>query len=197
MLYRAAELGELAFVVSRVTVELHAYVGRRYLSRLTVDDVLARARIDRETFPFEILHLDDVDHFLLLVANVVKDGFVYANLHQPQDLERMLARIQSRLDEVVERARAGAFLTALHTTTAWMRDEHGSAGFAALAQRLPPTRRPLFAAAIRLERRRRRRRAYRWRGSGAPREPEGIRSSASRCSTFCLTNSRSSSSPGS
>ena len=157
ILYRAPELGELVCVVSQVEVELHAYVGRRYLSRLTVDEVLARARIDRETFPFEILHLDDVDHFLLLVANVVKDGFVYANLHQPQDLERMLVRIQPRLDEVVERARAGAFLTAIHTTAAWMRDAQGSAGFAALAQRLPPTHRPLFAAAIRLERRRRRR----------------------------------------
>jgi hypothetical protein len=100
------------------------------------------------------LRIDDIDHFLLLVANVVKEGFVYANSHQPQDLERMLERIQPRLGLLVERARAAAFLTALHNTAVWMRDEHGSAGFGALAHRLPPTRRPVFATAVRLERRR-------------------------------------------
>jgi len=162
--YRADEMGELSFMVGSVAVELHAEVGRIDLSRLTVDDVAARARPERETFPFEILHIDDVDHFLLLVLNVVKDGFTYANPHQPADLERMLARITPRLDEAVDRARAAALLTALRATTDWMADTHASAAFAALRARLPPADRRVFGTAVTLQRRLSRRRPERFAG---------------------------------
>lgn len=151
--YRSLEMGELSFTVDWITVELHAEVGRANISRLTVDDVLARARPDAATFPFEILRIDDVDHFLLLVINVVKDGFTYANPHQPSDLEHLLARVAPRKDDLVERTRAAGLMTALHLTAQWMEEVHGSARFGALRRGLPPHGRPLFTAAARLHRR--------------------------------------------
>lgn len=148
--YRTEEMGELGFMVDRVAVELHAEVGRRDLSHLTVDDVLARATRDRTTFPFEILRVDDVDHFLLLVLNVVKDGFTYANAHQPADLERLLERLVPRQDEMLQCAHAAGLTTALHLTAAWMARTHGSRAFARLQARLPASSRWWFMAGARL-----------------------------------------------
>jgi hypothetical protein len=151
--YHSREMGELVCTVDHVEVELHAEVGRPDLSRLTVEELLARARPDAQTFPFEILRVDDVDHFLLLVLNVIKDGFTYANPHQPADLERLLARLEPRTDLLLDRARAAGLFTALDHTAAWMIEEHHSAAFARLRSQLPAGRRRTLAALVRLQRR--------------------------------------------
>jgi hypothetical protein len=150
--HQSLEMGELEFSVGRVVVEVHAEFGRRDLSRLTTDEVLARAVPDRATFPFEIRRIDDIDHFLLLVANVMKKAFVYANRHQPADLERLLERLEPRWLELCSRIEAARCATAVKAIGTWMIEAHGSATFARFALVLPG-RRPLLAAAIRRYRR--------------------------------------------
>jgi hypothetical protein len=145
---QSAEMGELEFSVGRVVVEVHGEFGRRDLSRLTNEEVLARATVDRVTFPFEILHLDDADHFLLLVANVTKKGFVYANLHTPGDLERLLVRLEPRWGELLARIEAARVMTAVATVGTWMVERHRSTTFARFVAMLP-RRRQLLALALR------------------------------------------------
>ncbi len=151
--YQSVEMGEVLFTIDHMAVELHAEVGRPELSRMTVAGFIARAQPDSETFALEILRIDDVDHLLLLVANVVKDGFTYANAHQPADLERMLRRLRPRWQSVVDSASDAGFLTALHTVAEWMIAEHASEGFAAFRKLLPRDRRVTFASAVCLNRR--------------------------------------------
>lgn len=150
LFYRSDELGELGVTVDGIPVELHAEVGRIDLSRLSVDDLLARATTDSATFPFPVRRLDDIDHFLLVVLNVIKDGFTYANPHQPGDLERLLGNLALRQDELVARAAAAGLTTALDLTCSWMETTHASYTFPHLRAHLPPRARPLFQAAMRL-----------------------------------------------
>jgi hypothetical protein len=154
----SAEMGDLEFTVDRLMVEIHAEFGRRDLSRLTIADLLARAAADSGTFPFEIRRIDDIDHFLLLVANVTKKAFTYANPHQPADLDRFIARLRPRWGELCERVRAARFLTALRNVSVWMADEHRSPLFAELLRALPASRRRLVPAVIGWHRQRARRR---------------------------------------
>jgi hypothetical protein len=149
----SSEMGELEFTVDRMTVEIHAEFGRRDLSRLTIADLLARAAVDGRTFPFEILRIDDIDHFLLLVANVTKKAFTYANPHQPADLDRLLARLRPRWEELLLRTRAARFLTALRNVAVWMADEHASALFAEFLITMPGSPRRLLSAVIGWQRR--------------------------------------------
>jgi hypothetical protein len=151
--HHSVEMGELEFELDRVVVEVHAEVGRRDLTRLTASDVLARGTIDRETFPFEVLRIDDVDHFLLLVTNVTKKSYTYANPHQPADFERLLARLEPRWGELVARARSASMSTALRSVSEWMAREHGSPSFARFLEVLPPARRHLLPLAVRLHHR--------------------------------------------
>jgi hypothetical protein len=155
------EMGELEFTVDRLTVEIHAEFGRRDLSRLTIADLLARATGDGSTFPFPIRRIDDIDHFLLLVANVTKKAFTYANAHQPADLDRLLARLRPRWGELLARVRAARFLTALRTVAVWMEEDRDSALFGELLRAMPASRRPLLPAVIGWQRRRDRRRPER------------------------------------
>jgi len=152
------EMGELEFTVDRLTVEIHAEFGRRDLSRLTIADLLARAAVDADLFPFAIQRIDDIDHFLLLVANVTKKSFTYANQHQPADLDRFIARLRPRWDELLERARAARFLTALRNVAVWMADEHASTLFAQFMVAMPASPRRLLPAVVGWQRRRDRRR---------------------------------------
>ena len=147
--HRSLEMGELEFSIGRVTVEIHAEFSRRDFSRLSTDEVLARAVPDRETFPFEILRIDDIDHFLLLIANVIRKAFVYANRHQPADIDRLLAQLEPRWPELVARIETARFGNAVRVAATWMREEHGSAALAQFATRLPDRGRPLFAVAMR------------------------------------------------
>jgi len=151
------EMGELEFTVDRITVEIHAEFGRRDLSRLTIAEVMSRSVPDARTFPFEIRRIDDIDHFLLLVANVTKKSFVYANPHQPADLERFVERLRPRWDELIARAHAARFLTALRDVALWMADERSSPGFVAFVRVLPAPARRLLPAAVAWQRRRSRR----------------------------------------
>lgn len=146
--YRSSEMGELSFMIGRVPVELHAEFGRADLSWLKVEDILARARPDTETFGFQIPRIDDVDHFLLLVLNVVKDGFTYANRHQPTDLNRLLQNLSANWNTIVSRATAAGLLTALDLTSRWMVDEHGSTLFAHFQRSLPGRHRRLFVTVV-------------------------------------------------
>jgi hypothetical protein len=155
------EMGELELTVDRLTVELHAEFGRRDLSRLTIAELLARATADVSTFPFEIRRIDDVDHFLLLVANVTKKAFTYANPHQPEDLERFVARLRPRWGELLERVRSARLQTALRNVALWMADEHRSALFREFLGTMPAARRRLLPAVIAWQRRRDRRRPER------------------------------------
>jgi hypothetical protein len=152
----SAEMGELEFEVDQLVVEIHAEFGRRDLSRLTTEDVLARAGLDRDTFQFQVTRLDDIDHFLLLVANVVKKAFTYANPHQPEDLRRLVQRLEPRRGELLDRVRAGGLLTAVREVSAWMSDDHGSPEFRRLGVDLG-TARPALSIAIRRYRERARR----------------------------------------
>jgi hypothetical protein len=148
-------------------VELHAEFGRADLSRVSVDDVLVRSRPDTGTFGFEISRIDDTDHFLLLVLNVVKDGFTYANRHQPDDLNRLLENLTGRWATIVSRASAAGLLTALEITAIWMVDEHHSAIFARFRQVLPRQRRRIFATVVRAHRRLTSRRPHRLKDAGS------------------------------
>lgn len=151
--HESLEMGELEFTVDRVAIEIHAEFGRRDLSRLTTDDVLARARQDSTTFTFEVQRIDEVDHFLLLVANVTKKAFTYANRHQPADLERLLGRLEPHWGALIDRAMSARVLTAVRNTTSWMVEEYGSESFARFAQALPRSRRRSLSAVVRLHRR--------------------------------------------
>jgi len=162
---RSAEMGELEFTVDRLTVEVHGEFGRRDLSRLTTAEVLARALAERRTFGFEIRRLDDVDHLLLLVANVVKKSFTYANRHQPADLDRLIAGLRPRWDELIARARAAAFLSGLRAVSTWMADEHGSPAFAEFIRVVPAAPR-IVPTVVRWYRRRDRPRANRLHTAG-------------------------------
>jgi hypothetical protein len=157
----SVEMGELEFEVDRLVVEVHAEFGRRDLTRLSIDEVLARAVPDRDTFPFEILRVDDIDHLLLLVANVTKKSYTYSNPHQPADLERLLVRLEPRWAELVARARRASFATALRSVADWMARERGSAAFSRFMRVLPPHPRRLLPAVVRLHRRLDRRRGNR------------------------------------
>ena len=165
--YRSAEMGELSFMVGRVPVELHAEFGRADLSRVSVDDVLARSRPDTETFGFQIPRIDDTDHFLLLVLNVVKDGIIYANRHQPDDLSRLLNNLTPSWETVVSRAATGGLLTALQITATWMVDEHHSAIFRQFQRVLPRPRRRLFVTIVGAHRRVTSRRPHRLKDAGS------------------------------
>jgi hypothetical protein len=149
----SAEMGELEFEVDRLVVEVHAEFGRRDLTRLSTAQVIARASVDRDTFPFEVLRIDDFDHFLLLVANVTKKSYTYSNPHQPADLERLLLRLEPRWDALVARAREASFLAALGSVAAWMAEEHGSALFSRFLLTLPTGSPRLLPAVVRLHRR--------------------------------------------
>lgn len=151
------EMGQLEFTVDRFPVEVHAEFGRRDLSRITTDEVLARARPDRGTFSFDILRIDDIDHFLLLVANVTKKAFTYANPHQPADLDRLVARLEPRWGDLIDRATSARFLTAVRNTAEWMIEEHRSTVFERFSRALPESRRRSQSAAIRVYRRHARR----------------------------------------
>ncbi len=136
------ELRELAFIVGGVMVEAHAEVVRRDLTRLRVEDLLARATAESRTFGFEIRRLDDVDHTLLLLVELVKDWFVEANAHQPEDLERLLRRISHRAPDLIARAAEAGFTTGLHNAARWLAEAHHSEGFTNLLARVgPPPRR--------------------------------------------------------
>jgi hypothetical protein len=150
----SVEMGELEFEVGRLVVEVHAEFGRRDLTRLTTADVIARASVDRDTFPFEVLRLDDFDHFLLLVANVTKKSYTYANRHQPADLERLLLRLEPRWEALVARAREASFLAALAGVARWMAEDHGSASFARFSLTLPADAPRLVPTVVRWHRRR-------------------------------------------
>jgi putative nucleotidyltransferase-like protein len=161
----SVEMGELEFEVGKLVVEIHAEFGRRDLTRLTIDDVLARASVDRGTFPFEVLRIDEADHFLLLVANVTKKSYTYANRHQPADLERLLLRLEPRWGDLVERARAASFTTALRSVAGWMAEEHGSSAFARFVAALPRAAPRVLPSIVRLQRRLDRRRGVRLRSA--------------------------------
>jgi hypothetical protein len=151
--HESSEMGELEFEVDRLVVEAHGEFGRRDLSSLSVADVLARATTDRSTFAFEALRIDDIDHFLLLVANVTKKAFTYANLHQPADLERLLLRLEPRWSELVGHARDASLSTALGNVAAWMAEDGGSLLFQRFLHVLPPARLRLLPTVIRWHRR--------------------------------------------
>ncbi len=149
---RSVEMGDLEFEVDRLMVEAHGEFGRRDLSSLSVSDVLARASVDRSTFAFETLRIDDVDHFLLLVTNVTKKAYTYANAHQPADFERFLARLEPQWDVLVARARDASLSTALRSVSQWMADERGSALFRRFCGSLTRSSR-LLPGLVRLQRR--------------------------------------------
>lgn len=148
--HHSDEMGELEFDLDRLVVEVHAEVGRRDLTSLSARDVLARGVVDRATFPFEVLRIDDVDHLLLLATNVTKKAYTYANAHQPADLERLLARLEPRWDDLVARAREASMITALRSVSGWMVRAHGSALFGRFLDALPARPRRLLPLAVRL-----------------------------------------------
>jgi len=149
--YASAELGEICVAIDGFPVELHGHFGRRELTSASVDEVLGRAN-PATLFACPILRIDDVDHLLLLAVNVVKDGFVWSNPHQVEDLKRMLEVLAAgnRIPELLTRARQLAFMSGLHSVASWMAEAHGSAGYERLLPLLHPRRRTysLLARAV-------------------------------------------------
>jgi|HubBroStandDraft_1064217.scaffolds.fasta_scaffold19455_2 hypothetical protein len=156
VLYDSSELRELTVRVEGVSVELHGEVGRRELTRLSVDEMIARSTLDTESFRFPVLRLDDIDHLVLVVCNAIKDGFVFAQPHVPGDLERLLERTSSRMPILLERVREAGIGTGLYCTAEWMVEEHGSVSWRGLQQRLGLPPRPGHVRLIRAFRRSRR-----------------------------------------
>jgi hypothetical protein len=144
----SVELGELLFDVDGMAVEFHAEIGRREITAMTVDEVIARSAMDDTTFPFEIRRIDDVDHLILLATNVVKDYFAAANPHQPEDLHRMLVRVEARTCELVDRAQSVGFFTGLHNTASWMAERGQWPEWERLLVAMGPARRSVYASAV-------------------------------------------------
>jgi Uncharacterised nucleotidyltransferase len=144
--YKSGDLGDLHFFVEGVPIEVHAEFCRRDLSLLSSEEVLSRAVQDGTTFAFDILRLDDIDHLLLLVANVIRKAFLYANVHQPADLELFLRSLKPRWAELVQRAILARFATALRSVSEWMIEEHGSELFGQFVRLLPRGRQPVSIA---------------------------------------------------
>lgn len=159
------EMGELEFEVGRVVVEAHAEFGRRDLTAISNRDVLDRAIVDATTFPFPVSRIDDIDHLFLLITNVTKKAFTYANAHQPGDFQRLILLLRDRHQETLYRAAAARLVTAFRNVAEWMAEEHRSAEFAALVRMLRTPRRPILSAAIRLHRRYARRQSSRLRSA--------------------------------
>jgi hypothetical protein len=142
--YRADELGELGYALNGITVEIHSEVGRREFTRLDVPTLLSRCSVDDSTFGFPIQRIDDIDHFILLTVNVVKDCFVYAMPHLREDLTRLLARIDGRVAELVDRTHESGFSLGVWLVASWMAEDGGDPAFADLAARLGQPQRRLF-----------------------------------------------------
>jgi hypothetical protein len=141
ILYATPELGELTMTIDGFWVELHAEFGRRELTSLSTETVIHRAR-GEQLWGIDVLRVDDVDHFLLLAANVVKDGFRWSNPHQAEDLKRMLALLveANRIQDLVDRTREASFVSALRSVGDWMVEEHHCAEFERLQHLLSPPR---------------------------------------------------------
>lgn len=138
--YLSHELGEIACLVDNVPFELHAEVGRRDLTGMMVTDVIRRSTWDDSTFGFRTRRLDDLDHVLLLAANVVKDWFVQHKPHHAEDLGRLLLKLAGHESHLVARAEAGGFRTGLFNVARWLVSRADDRARALLAAVAPPSR---------------------------------------------------------
>jgi hypothetical protein len=143
------ELGELEFQIQGVSVEAHAEVVRKGLTTFSAEDFLARSTLESDTFGFEIRRLDDVDHTLLLLIELVKDWFVEANAHQPEDLNRLMLRIPDRIPDLIGRATQAGFVTGLYNAARWLAEEQHSDPFQRLLIELGPPRRRVHPYLVR------------------------------------------------
>jgi hypothetical protein len=153
VLYKSDEMGELNFSLGPVVVEVHGEFGRLDFSSLTNAGVLDRATYDSDTLPYPILRIDDIDHFLLLVLNVVKKSFTYANPHQPEDFRRLLRRLEGRWGTLIGRAYDARMLTALRNVCSWMAEQDPSGTFEQFSRLFPPSSRCSLDALVTLHRR--------------------------------------------
>lgn len=138
VLYESEPQRELLFLVEGFAVEVHGEIGRRDLTGFQTPEVLARATRDDKSFDCPVLRVDDVDHFVLLAANVIKDRFWQANPHQARDLALFWLRLAPRADELVRRVCAAGFATGMRAVARWMAEQHGEASFSSLARQLQP-----------------------------------------------------------
>lgn len=107
-------IGEITFFVERVAVEAHSALGFPDLCGTEVSDVLSRAALDTTTFGFPTYRIDDLDHFVLLAVNILKNHFHKANPHQPRDLELLWPHVALRLEEFKQRLSQAGFTTGMH-----------------------------------------------------------------------------------
>jgi hypothetical protein len=150
VLYDSGAQRELLFMLDGFAVEIHGEIGRRDLTGIDAGRVLARARRDASSFRCPVLRIDDIDHFLLLAANVVKDRFTHANPHQARDLTLLWARLEAREDELVRRAEACGFGTGIRAVARWMAERHHDRRFSKLVARFEPGRRRAQGRALEL-----------------------------------------------
>ena len=147
-------LGQALFEVGGCDVDLESTIGPPGLCTLSVDDVLRRGEAHVEPFGFEHLWPDLVDHALILVLNVFKDG-----LRSPpwsiEDLRRIVAHPGFDSDRLARRAAEGHVRAVLWLVANWMAEEQGSPLWRAVRERVGPTApRAWFGAAYgRLRRR--------------------------------------------
>jgi hypothetical protein len=132
--------GEVVFSVADVVIEVHSSLGLHDLTGIEVREVLARARTDAETFGFAVSRIDDLDHFTLVAANIVKDHFRKGQAHHRQDLALLWPRVAPRLDELVARLETAGFVTGMYSVAEHML-RRGAPEFAMLRDRLAVRRR--------------------------------------------------------
>lgn len=142
-------VGEITFLVDGVTIETHSAVCFPDLTGLLVQDLIHRACVDPDTFGFPVHHVDDVDHFVLLAASVLKDHFHHANPHQARDLALLWPRIAPRMDEFIARLTACGFVTGMHSSATFLVSQ-GLVDLAPLMHALRPRRRFWQDAALAL-----------------------------------------------
>lgn len=140
-------VGDLAFSVDGVVVEAHASVGLPDLTGLPVEALLQRATYDTHTFACAVRRIDDLDHFCLLAANILKDHFRHSNAHQSQDLRLLWVRLAHRLEELTTRIAEAGFSTGMHAVATYLL-HLGQMEFRPLEVALRPRVRHLQGAAL-------------------------------------------------
>jgi hypothetical protein len=130
-------LGQALFEVGGCDVDLEATIGPPGLCTLSVEEVLGRAEAHVEPFGFEHLWPELIDHALILVLNVFKDG-----LRSPpwsiEDLRRIAAHPRFDADRLARRAAEGHVRTVLWLVANWMAEEQGSPPWRAVRDSVGP-----------------------------------------------------------
>jgi hypothetical protein len=146
--WSSPDLLELNLLVSGFQVEVHGALGRREILDLTTSEVLSRSGLDSDTFGVVVRRIDDLDHILLICANLLKDGFEGAFPHRVNDLRLLLDRANGRHSELLRRASDAGFTTGLAVVADFVANEAGVEAWQTIFRALPLRRRGRVYAGV-------------------------------------------------